>query len=93
MKVSRVRYFTFNVKDGKVLKVVVLSVSPFYYHVVFVHHHIALDGFSWDMFVCHLTQAYNTGRLRLGSIHQVIDISAKKLSAYATNTIREELDY
>jgi amino acid adenylation domain-containing protein/thioester reductase-like protein len=70
------RRLVFDIEHGHLLKVTVLSLGPALHHVIFLHHHIALDGVSWLVFLRDLNLAY-AGH-EVSPLQQSIDMSAKQ---------------
>jgi len=75
------RKHVFDIEHGDVLKVTVLSLSQELHHMIFLHHHIALDGIGWLVFVRHLDQAYRGNKLA-PPIQQCIDMSNKQSATH-----------
>ncbi|KAK4217471.1 Nonribosomal peptide synthetase 14 [Rhypophila decipiens] len=70
----------FDIEHGSLVKVTVLSQSPVLHHIIFLHHHIALDGIGWFLFFRDLERAYSGHQLVLPP-QQSIDMSMKQLKA------------
>ncbi|XDG06152.1 hypothetical protein ABKA04_005767 [Annulohypoxylon sp. FPYF3050] len=92
IEVNRAKTHTFDIEHGIILKVVYLHSSPILHHLIFVHHHIALDGFSWGIFMKDLSLAYS-GNLQTNSTRQAIDISSRKITTNTFESRKPELDY
>ena len=71
------RRFLFDIEHGSVVRVTVLSLSPTLHHIIFLHHHIALDGIGWFLFFKDLDKAYS-GREIVAPVKQSIDLSAEQ---------------
>ncbi|KFH44047.1 Nonribosomal peptide synthetase-like protein [Hapsidospora chrysogenum ATCC 11550] len=75
--VDAVKDVRFDIEQGVVMKITVLSHSPSLFSIIFNHHHIALDGAGWAIFIDELSQAY-AGRISRSSatspIIQSIDL-------------------
>ncbi|KAI1416801.1 hybrid PKS-NRPS PsoA [Hypoxylon sp. FL1857] len=84
--------FVFDIENGRVMKVSVLSLSSSLHQVIFLYHHIALDGVSWQLFLRDLQRAYS-GLSLDRSPQQAIDLSAKQRLANEPNKLREELEF
>lgn len=76
-EVDAQRRLVFDIEHGHLVKVTVLSLSPTLHHIIFLHHHIALDGVSWFLFLRDLDLAY-AGRAASPPMQQSLDISAKQ---------------
>ncbi|KAI0407529.1 hypothetical protein F4802DRAFT_27100 [Xylaria palmicola] len=57
-----------------------LPLSPKEHHLIFLHHHIALDDVGWFLFLRHLSQAYE-GKEVPSPAQQCIDMSEKQQTA------------
>lgn len=90
--ISEVKDFIFDIEHGVVMKVTVLSQSPSLHFILFNHHHIALDGVSWGIFVADLARAYS-GRNLLPFIQQSIDMTTKRLSSMTPEILKEDLAF
>lgn len=90
--ISGVKDFIFDIEHGVVMKVTVLSESPSLHFILFNHHHIALDGVSWGIFVADLARAYS-GRNLLPFIQQSIDMTTKRLSSMTPEILKEDLAF
>ncbi|KAK3318106.1 hybrid PKS-NRPS PsoA [Apodospora peruviana] len=77
---DRQRRIQFNIEHGSLIRVTVLSQSPILHHVIFLHHHIALDGIGWFVFFRDLERAYSGQDLE-PPLQQSIDMSAKQRNA------------
>jgi amino acid adenylation domain-containing protein len=87
------RTFIFDIEHGHVVKVTVLSLSPVLHHIIFLHHHIALDGVGWFLFMTHLNHAYS-GQQLLPPVQQSIDMSAKERDQRgAAANVQQELAF
>ncbi|KAK0618512.1 hypothetical protein B0T17DRAFT_592263 [Bombardia bombarda] len=70
--------FVFDIEHGSTVKVTILSLSPVLHHIIFLHHHIALDGMGWFLFFKDLEKAYS-GQELVSPVQQSIDMSLKQL--------------
>jgi amino acid adenylation domain-containing protein len=87
------RKFVFDIEHGHVVKVTVLSLSPVLHHIIFLHHHIALDGVGWFLFMTHLNHAYS-GHQILPPVQQSIDMAAKERAQRGTAAdVHQELAF
>jgi amino acid adenylation domain-containing protein/thioester reductase-like protein len=57
--VDNVKDYSFDIENGEVMIVTVLTKSPSLHYITFNHHHIALDGFSWGLFLADLARTYS----------------------------------
>jgi amino acid adenylation domain-containing protein len=82
-EVESQRNFLFDIEHGNVVRVTVLSLSPVLHYIIFLHHHIALDGVGWFLFMTHLNHAYS-GQQILPPVQQSIEMSAKERAQRGT---------
>ena len=80
-EVESQKRLVFDIEHGHVIKVTILSLSPVVHHIIFLHHHIALDGVGWFLFLRHLDQAYTGQEELVQPVQQSIDMSAKQRTA------------
>lgn len=76
-EVDRQKRLVLDIERGHVVKVSVLSLSPVDHYVIFLHHHIAVDGIGWFLFLNHLDHAYS-GKLLVPPPQQSIELSTKQ---------------
>jgi amino acid adenylation domain-containing protein len=69
--IDAVKDVRFDIEQGVVMKITVLSHSPSLFSIIFNHHHIALDGAGWAVFIDELSQAY-AGRINRSSTSHII---------------------
>ena len=94
-KIDALKAFAFDIERGHLMRVVVLSEPRDTHHVVFLHHHIALDGTSWDIFLRDLSQAY-AGQETIdgsGRVQQAIDMAAKQAITHQVPNLRKEIEF
>ncbi|RYP33861.1 hypothetical protein DL767_004591 [Monosporascus sp. MG133] len=91
-EIEKLKYEVFDIENGQVMKVAVLSETPSLHHMVFFHHHIALDGQSFSLFLQDLTQAYS-GQMPSNSVQQAIDMAKKKSATYSKESLQQELAF
>lgn len=94
--IDAVKDFKFELDKGIVMKVTVVSYSTSSHFLLFNHHHIALDGFSWGVFLAGLSRAYKEGthwRRAYPSSQQSIDMVIRKQGTSALQDIRTHLAY
>ncbi|KAI1493275.1 hypothetical protein F5X96DRAFT_688843 [Biscogniauxia mediterranea] len=76
--------FRFEIEKGIVMKLMVMSHSPSLHSIIFNHHHIALDGIAWSVFIADLAQAYS-GHIssipRAIGTRQSIDMARRQIEA------------
>ncbi|PVH96120.1 hybrid PKS-NRPS PsoA [Periconia macrospinosa] len=76
--IDGIKDYAFDIENGVVMKVTVLTKSSSLHYITFNHHHIALDGFSWGIFLTDLAQTY-PGRPGVSSIQQSIEMAKRQL--------------
>lgn len=91
-QVQQLRDHVFDIANGKLMVVAVLSISPDLHHIVFVHHHIAMDAQATIVFLTELTMAY-AGHPLSSSPPQAIDICIKRRAECALDNMTDKLSY
>lgn len=93
-EIDRVKGYKFEVEEGIVMKITVMTHSPSLHTILISHHHIALDGLAWSLFMADLSQAY-AGRLSTmsptSSIQQSIDIAKRQLDLFNPEYLHADL--
>lgn len=91
-EIDAVKDFRFEIEKGIVMKISVMSHSLQVHTILISHHHIALDGLAWSVFIADLAQAY-TGHLssRPTVIPQSIDMAKRKLETINSEMIQDDL--
>ncbi|KAI1364001.1 hypothetical protein F5Y08DRAFT_222928 [Xylaria arbuscula] len=79
-ELERQRRHVFDIENGEIFKITMFSLSPKEHHLIFLHHHIALDGVGWLLFLRHLSQAYE-GKEVLSPAQQSIDMAETQKTA------------
>ncbi|KAK6066342.1 beta-ketoacyl synthase domain-containing protein [Seiridium cupressi] len=95
-EVDSVKDFKFDIEKGLVMKVTVLSHSPSLHSMIFSHHHIALDGLGWSVFISELSQAYSGSKgiaPTASGIQQCIDMSKRQLSGMTPENLQADLAF
>ena len=84
----------FDIENGLLLKVVVLSRQGSPAYIAFLHHHIAMDGVAWRLFVKDLDQAYKEMPDEPHQpVTQAIDICSAQRLAYTGERLRKPLGF
>lgn len=94
--IDAVKDFRFELDKGIVMKVTVISYSASYHFLLFNHHHIALDGFSWGVFLVGLSRAYNGDTHRGRTFprgQQSIDMAMRKQGALVLQELHTHLSF
>lgn len=76
-ELDRQRKLVFGIEHGELVRVTILSLSSVEHYMIFLHHHIALDGISWFLFLNQLDQYYS-GKALAPPVQQSIAMSAKQ---------------
>ncbi|RWA13463.1 hypothetical protein EKO27_g1633 [Xylaria grammica] len=95
-EVDGVKDFKFEIEKGVVMKVTVLSHSSSLHSILFSHHHIALDGISWSVFISDLAKAYSKGLSSMPvtpGTQQSIDIAKKQLERFTRQNLQSDLAF
>lgn len=91
-EIESLRTHVFDIQNGLLVKVVVLSQSAFISHIILLHHHIAFDGVSWLLFLRDLSRV-GTGLKLNDRVPQSIDTSRKKQLACTETALRNVLTF
>ncbi|EEA23761.1 hybrid PKS-NRPS PsoA [Talaromyces marneffei ATCC 18224] len=93
-EIDAVKDYKFEIEKGIVMKVAVMSHSPDLHTILISHHHIALDGVAWGVFIADLAQVY-AGRLSNMSsgIPQSIDIAKIKATRNTPEILQDDLTF
>ncbi|KAL7619777.1 hypothetical protein AAE478_010319 [Parahypoxylon ruwenzoriense] len=94
-EIDDVKKFKFDIEKGVVMKVTVMSHSSSLHSVLFSHHHIALDGVAWSVFIADLARAY-AGRLSsiaIPGIQQSIDMAKRQLKAFTPQNLHADIAF
>ncbi|RYP44858.1 hypothetical protein DL768_008721 [Monosporascus sp. mg162] len=91
-EIEKLKYEVFDIENGQVMKVAVLSETPSLHHMVIFHHHIALDGQSFSLFLQDLTQTYSD-HIPSNSVQQTIDMAKKQSPTYTKENLHQELAF
>ncbi|PWY83904.1 polyketide synthase [Aspergillus sclerotioniger CBS 115572] len=91
-ELKALRGHEFDLEQGQLMKVVVLTSPDSVHRILFGYHHIALDGVSWLLFLQNLHQAY-TARNLPSAPQQVIDMAVKQRNERVPARLGSELRY
>jgi NAD(P)-dependent dehydrogenase (short-subunit alcohol dehydrogenase family) len=94
--VDSVKGFALDIGNGVVMKVTVLTRSPSLHYITFSHHHIALDGFSWEILIKDLARAYYGGLESISTvsgIEQSMDMARRQLEALTSRNLVPVMNY
>ncbi|KAI1383554.1 hybrid PKS-NRPS PsoA [Hypoxylon trugodes] len=94
-EINKVKKFRFDIEKGVIMKVTVMSHSTTLHFIQFSHHHIALDGAGWGVFIAELARAY-TGQLTSvpgPNIQQSIDMAKRQLQTSTPQDLYADLAF
>lgn len=92
-KIDLQRHFRFEIEHGVVMKVTVLSRSARIHQVIFLYHHIELDGVSWFLFIQDLHRAFSGIQIQR-PVQQAIELSVReRQKGYVINLDSDELKF
>ena len=82
----------FDLEQGESIRILLLSLSPTIHFLVFGFHHIAIDGFSFNILLSDLNKLY-AGQLLPPVSCQFTDFAAKQRKAVESGAMKGELEY
>ncbi|PGH21386.1 hypothetical protein AJ80_03303 [Polytolypa hystricis UAMH7299] len=89
---NKLKEHVFDLSSGKIIRLVLLSLSPTSHYLLVNYHHILMDGVSFQIFLNDLEKAYNSQSL--GSPpRQFPDFSAAQRQAFKNGEMNDELRY
>ncbi|KAK2029021.1 beta-ketoacyl synthase domain-containing protein [Colletotrichum zoysiae] len=91
-EITKLRKHVFDIANGESMVVSVCSISPTLHHIVFVHHHIAMDAQAIFVFLTELAAAYG-GQALGDSPPQCIDACVQMRADCAPENAAERLSY
>lgn len=77
---------------GRVAKVVLLSLCPTQHYLIFGFHHIAIDGFSFNIILNEMNALYE-GKLLPPVDHTFTDWATEQQSLVESGSLSQELEY
>ncbi|CAH0050588.1 unnamed protein product [Clonostachys solani] len=89
-EVQELSKHVFDIANGNLMVVAILSISPDLHHIVFVHHHIIMDAQATVVFLTELTLAF-AGRPLSNSPPQAIDVCAKTRAQCTPDKLADKL--
>jgi hybrid polyketide synthase/nonribosomal peptide synthetase ACE1 len=84
--------YIFDIERGEVIRIVLLSLSPKSHFTVFGFHHIAIDGFGFNILMVELSALYQ-GQDLAPIRSQYSDFAAKQRQAVENGSMAEELKF
>ncbi|KAI0508465.1 hybrid PKS-NRPS PsoA [Xylaria bambusicola] len=94
--ISQVKDFKFDIENGVAMKVSVITHSSTRHSILFTHHHIALDGLSWKLFISDLAMAYSGGMHTMRAppqMQQPIEMATKQLGMFTHQSLESDLAF
>ncbi|KAL8833493.1 MAG: hypothetical protein Q9170_004238 [Blastenia crenularia] len=89
---NKLKAHVFDLADGELLRLVLLSLSPNSHYLLINYHHILMDGVSFQVFLSDLEKAYN-GQSLGAPPKQFPDFSAAQRQAFEKGEMDDELKY
>ncbi|PYI33523.1 acetyl-CoA synthetase-like protein [Aspergillus indologenus CBS 114.80] len=89
---TSVRDHVYDLARGKTMRVAILTLTPTTHFLILGFHHIALDGFSAQIFIKDLQMIYSTGQI-LPPAPRYRDYTLLQRQSLANDTYRESLDF
>jgi len=86
------REHVFDIERGEVIKVVLLSLNKNTHFMVFGFHHIAIDGFGFNILMMEMSSLYQGNELKPVKL-QYSDYAVKQRAAVESGSMAEELKY
>ncbi|KAL9093353.1 MAG: hypothetical protein Q9165_004094 [Trypethelium subeluteriae] len=87
-----IKNHVFDLESGRLLRVVLLELSPDSHFLLFNYHHIAMDGVSYSIFIADLEKAYT--RQSLGPTpRQFPDFSKSQRTTFEKGDMNDELRF
>lgn len=89
---DRLDHYVFDIQRGRTIRVALLSESDTSHYLILGFHHIAMDGFSFDVFLRELTGLYE-GKMMPPVASQWNDLMAEQRLAVEDGSLRAETDF
>lgn len=89
---EKLKMHDFDLESGELLRLVLLTLSPSSHYLLVNHHHIIIDGVSFQVLLSDLEKAYN-GQSLGAPPRQYPEIAAAQRQAFAKGEMKEELKY
>ncbi|KAL8725083.1 MAG: hypothetical protein Q9166_007577 [cf. Caloplaca sp. 2 TL-2023] len=88
---TKLQIHVFDFENGKLIRVVLLSLSPSSHYLLFNYHHIFMDGVSFQVFLSNLEKAYISESLGKPP-RQFLDFSAAQRKAFKNREMNDVLN-
>ncbi|KAJ6026930.1 uncharacterized protein N7446_004467 [Penicillium canescens] len=89
---AKLRAHQFDLASGKLLRLILLTLSPTCHYLLVNYHHIVMDGASFQVFISDLEKAYN-GQALGSAPRQYPDFAAAQHKALENGQMSDELNY
>ncbi|KAI9713755.1 MAG: NRPS, partial [Chrysothrix sp. TS-e1954] len=82
----------FDLESGKLMRVILLSLSPTTSYLLFNYHHILMDGVSYQLFLSDLEKAYK-GQTLGKEPRQFLDCSVNQRASFSNGSMDADLRF
>lgn len=89
---TQLKRHVFDIEDGEMIRLVLLSLSPSSHFLLVNYHHILMDGVSFQVFLSDLEKAYSSQPLGPPP-RQFPDFSAAQRKSFEAGEMNDELKY
>ena len=89
---AKLRAHQFDLAGGKLLRIILLTLSPTCHYLLVNYHHIVMDGASFQVFISDLEKAYS-GQGLGSPPRQYPDFAAAQHKALESGQMNDELKY
>ena len=86
------RDHVFDLERGEVIRALLMSLNPKTHFMVFGFHHIAIDGYGFNLFLSELNALYNEQKLPPVKV-QFSDFAKKQREEVENGSMAKELEY
>ena len=84
--------FQFDLENGKLMRMILVSLSPTSHYLLFSYHHILMDGVSYQVFLSDLEKAYK-GQPLGPQPRQFPEFSRSQLGSFENGDMDSELEF
>ncbi|KKA18098.1 Hybrid NRPS/PKS protein 1, partial [Rasamsonia emersonii CBS 393.64] len=84
--------YEFDLERGETVRIVLLSLSPLKHFLIFCHHHIAMDGFSFNILLDELNRLYSGQTLPPVSL-QFTDFVERQRALVESGAMAKDLEF
>ncbi|KAJ9482269.1 hypothetical protein VN97_g11168 [Penicillium thymicola] len=89
---AKLRAHQFDLAGGKLLRIILLTLSPTCHYLLVIYHHILMDGASFQVFISDLEKAYS-GQGLCSPPRQYPDFAAARHKAPESGHMSDEFKY